>query len=129
MKVGNSPSDQSNYTAFSATWSWEKSVDSVHAYPNANLSSSLLPLRLTNLSSLDVDLEWSYKKADSGKLADGALTANVAMDLFLDPDPSKAKSGGEASFEVMVWVGDFGQHPIGFSGGVQAERKLHSGNL
>lgn len=130
-QVGDSPPDQINSTAFSATWAWDKSINSVHSYPNAYLESSVLPLQLMNLSSLVVDVDWSYKTANSDESVGHVASANVAVDMFVDGDPTQANSTDKPEFEVMVWLGDYGAaHPIGFAGGVHAELKLrHSGNL
>lgn len=40
--------------------------------------------------------------------ADDTTKANVAFDMFLDPDPTSAASAVEASWEVMVWIARVG---------------------
>ena len=75
-------------------------------------------------------MQWSYDKSDTDDSAGKVASANVAVDMFFDEDPSKAVSTTEPAYEVMVWIGRFGSiHPIGYEGGVRAERKIKSGNL
>lgn len=42
--------------------------------------------------------------------------ADVALDTFLDADPTKAKSSTGATFEIMVWQAAYGGvRPIGWA--------------
>lgn len=41
--------------------------------------------------------------------------ANVAYDMFLDPDEEKSTSATTAMYEVMIWIGQIGNpYPLGF---------------
>jgi hypothetical protein len=41
--------------------------------------------------------------------------ANVAIDLFADPDPSVAVVEAKAAYEIMVWIALIGDpKPLGF---------------
>lgn len=51
---------------------------------------------------------------DISALEDVDAIADVAFDLFLDPDTSKANSTTTPSFEIMFWLGTIGGvMPIG----------------
>lgn len=44
--------------------------------------------------------------------------ANVALDMFVDSDSTNAQSEVDASYEIMIWLGSFGDpKPLGFSQG------------
>ena len=112
-----------NDTTFSATWQWNDSPSSVHSFPNINRVSTQLPLRLVNLSSLVLKASWSMAPENSALLpidAQGLLNlgtrSNVALDMFLDPDPKVSVQPSLPKYEIMVWIGTFGAAaPIGFS--------------
>ena len=100
----------------------------MHAFPNAKLDSPSLPIQLSSLSTLDVDVQWSYSAGstvaadlDLDALAASNCNANVAFDLFLSTDKSKSQSTTDASIEVMVWLGQFGAatQPLGLPNGPQ----------
>jgi hypothetical protein len=77
---------------------------------------------------LDVDVKWSYSAGDvavadldTASLVAGNLNANVAFDMFLAADQTKSQSTTDSSYEVMVWLGQFGlaTQPIGLPKGPQ----------
>jgi hypothetical protein len=45
------------------------------------------------------------------------LNANVAVDMFLSDDQTKAENSTLATHEIMVWLGQFGPStkPLGYS--------------
>ena len=56
--------------------------------------------------------------------------ADVALDMFLDADPSKAITTTEPSHEVMVWFGRVGDvEPLGGENGSIATHKMHGDTL
>jgi hypothetical protein len=65
------------------------------------------------------------------QLADVGLNANVAIDMFLDSDSSKATSSTQAKYEVMVWLGTFGAatEPIGLKEGVLKTQDVNGTTL
>ncbi|KAF2498283.1 concanavalin A-like lectin/glucanase [Lophium mytilinum] len=119
QKVGN------NGTTFEATWKWETDPSNVHSYPRVKFNTPLLPVQLSNLSSLLVETHWSMSPATSLNLGNDLnglskinMIANVAIDMFADADPKKAQSETEAAFEIMLWLGSFGNpQPLGFRDG------------
>lgn len=121
--------DQHVASNWTATWHYPQgpSEEPVHAFPNAQLNSSALPIQLASLSNLNVDVQWSYSTGNvtnTGGLDESAMTAiglnaNVAVDMFLSSDQTKASNTTAASHEVMVWLGQFGlaTQPLGFGDG------------
>ncbi|KAG6038734.1 hypothetical protein E4U41_003785 [Claviceps citrina] len=110
--------------AFNATWQYPRALGSknVHAFPNARVMSKQLPIQLGSLKTLDMDVSWymSLKNDSLTEITDdqvtaNAINANVAIDMFLDKDSTKAGKPEEASHEIMVWFGHFGidTYPIG----------------
>lgn len=95
----------------------------VHAFPNVKLDvKDSLPLQVSDLSSLKVNVAWSYNggneasnTTDAASLAVAGMNANVAVDMFLGADAAKSGSTTESQYEVMVWLGRFGAstQPIG----------------
>jgi hypothetical protein len=57
------------------------------------------------------------------------MVTNVAWDMFVDSDTSKAQIDGQARFEIMIWVGTYGDpKPIGFSDGPCLKQKVSISN-
>jgi hypothetical protein len=115
---------------WSITWKFEPGVATqpVHAFPNIKLDDdSTFPVEISKVRAIDFSTEWAYGVGDVvpnttnvAQLADVGLNANVAIDMFLDSDSSKATSSTQAKYEVMVWLGTFGAatEPIGLKEGV-----------
>ncbi|KAK3322725.1 concanavalin A-like lectin/glucanase domain-containing protein [Apodospora peruviana] len=111
--------------AFDAMWSWSMDSVSVHSYPHVKLVARALPAPLSNITALRLSAKWSMGigsqprsqpqlPIDFDGLDAQATTANVAFDLFADPDDKKAVSETEAANEIMVWLGQFGySYPLG----------------
>ncbi|KAF2671964.1 concanavalin A-like lectin/glucanase [Microthyrium microscopicum] len=116
---------QSHYASnFSATWGFPQGDVKlpVHAFPNALLADTSLPVQLSSLKSLPIDLSWNYdvgststKTLDLNGLLANNLNANVCVDIFLDDDKTEAASPSKASHEIMVWFGQIGlaTQPLG----------------
>lgn len=52
---------------------------------------------------------------DASGLKDVGAKANVAFDMFLDPDPENSESATDAAYEIMVWIGRVGSPlPLGY---------------
>ncbi|KAJ9157977.1 Endoglucanase cel12A [Pleurostoma richardsiae] len=119
LAIVNSP------PSFDATWSWVEEATEVHSFPHVTFLSSKLPVAFSNISSLTLTTQWGYGTGNStipasvinstGLRRVGA-TANVAFDMFADPDVSKAANASTAATEVMIWIGSIGSPwPIGYS--------------
>ncbi|KAL8942981.1 MAG: hypothetical protein Q9216_001337 [Gyalolechia sp. 2 TL-2023] len=79
--------------AWSTTWSWSGSENSVKSYTNVESPMTRKPL--SQYTSIPTTWSWSY----SGT----SLRANVAYDTFLGSCPNCAQA-----YEVMVWLGVYG---------------------
>jgi len=124
------PSDDLFAFNFTAVWGYPQGPESepVHAFPNAQLNSSEIPIKVSDLKTLVVDVAWNYaagslvsQTTDQDALTNINLNANIAVDMFLDDDKTKAQNSSIASVEVMVWLGHFGDavQPIGQANGAQ----------
>jgi len=95
----------------------------VHAYPNALLNDTSLPIQISNIDTLNLDIQWNYDVGsvasttmDLNALSSSNLNANIAVDMFFSDDKDKANNSTLATHEVMVWLGKFGAatQPLGF---------------
>ncbi|KAK2592666.1 hypothetical protein QQS21_009633 [Conoideocrella luteorostrata] len=113
---------------FNATWQYPRATgtgNNVHAFPNAKVESKKLPVPVGSIRKLEFDVSWYLSlKNDSlaevtettgGDVDKNHINANVAIDMFLDTDPTKAAESEKAAYEIMVWFADFGTDawPIG----------------
>ncbi|KAG4429427.1 hypothetical protein IFR05_015090 [Cadophora sp. M221] len=115
-----------NATTISTTWKWTNttSLTSVHAFPNLLLNTlQQSPLPISNLTSLTAHVDWhmgpstmySSSTFEADALREVNATANVAFDMFLDPQRARAGDTGMAGWEVMVWLASVGpSYPIGY---------------
>lgn len=114
----------------------------VHAFANANLNlTSVLPVQLSSMSGLTLDVKWSYNvdigstlDADNSNfdaLAAENVNANVALDLFLAADDQDALSTTDSDYEVMVWLGRLGAYtlPLGYDTGSVVTREVNGVSL
>lgn len=132
----------SKYSApsFSVTWQFEPGPANqpVHAYPNV-MVDKVLPLELGKMSTVDLDLAWSYAvgdevstTTDENALAANQVAANVAIDMFFDSDQDSAQNSSLASYEVMVWFARFDKsltQVIGEPKGVVTTKTVNGTNL
>ncbi|PHH62840.1 hypothetical protein CDD81_6640 [Ophiocordyceps australis] len=111
---------------FKVFWQYPQrdSDQPVHAFPNIKIDGGALPAVLQKINAIKVDMAWSMRldnKTDTATDVDELLQANVnsnvAIDMFLDRDKSKAQDSEEAKFEVMVWFAAIG--PATFAIGQQ----------
>jgi glycosyl hydrolase family 12 len=98
----------------------------VHAFPNALLNDTQLPIQVSDINSLAIDVSWNYAvgdlattTTDDNGLDAAKLNANVALDMFLSNDQTKAANSTLAEHEVMVWLGKYGSStdPLGLKKG------------
>jgi len=120
---------------WSATWSYRTQGDQdqpVRAFPNALVNTGL-PVKVDDLSGLQVDVQWTYQlgdlkeqttSIDVAALTKAELNANVCIDMFVAANEADSKITTQADFEVMVWLGKFGASadPLGFTAGKKATR-------
>ena len=108
----------------------------VHAFPNAalNRTASKLPVPLSDLTGLSVDVSWSYNSGSSIKdstdydgLSANDVNANVCVDMFLAPNQTSATSTTDSAYEVMVWLARLGAatDPLGFALGILDTRTIN----
>lgn len=96
-----------------------------HAFPQATLQDTALPITLLDLGALELVFSWTMGIGDEAapstsvrRLESQAVNATVALDLFLDADPVIAGQGGKAAFEMLILFASYGlQDPIGFGNG------------
>lgn len=96
-----------------------------HAFPQATLQDTALPITLLDLGALELVFSWTMGIGDEAapstsvrRLESQAVNATVALDLFLDADPDIAGQGGKAAFEMLILFASYGlQDPIGFGNG------------
>jgi hypothetical protein len=95
----------------------------VHAFPNALLNDTSLPISLGSLTNLTLDIKWTYgvgnvpaAVSDDAALTTANLQANAAIDMFLSSDITTANSSTLATHEVMIWLGVYGNsaRPLGY---------------
>ncbi|WYZ43940.1 hypothetical protein EsH8_VII_000376 [Colletotrichum jinshuiense] len=118
---------------FYVTWRYPRGPETqpVHAFPNIKVDGTILPVAISTLSNLAVDVAWSYgvgnyttdgasaTTTDAAALEENETNTNVAIDMFLDDDKDKAQDSTKAKYEIMVWFGTFGSatQPIGYQQG------------
>lgn len=98
----------------------------------------MFPAELSTIGSVNIDIEWTYgvgndssKTTDDADLEDNNTNTNVAIDMFLDSDKTKAQDSTKATYEVMVWLAAFGPatQPIGLSDGAVDTTTLNGTTL
>ncbi|EKD18906.1 xyloglucan-specific endoglucanase [Drepanopeziza brunnea f. sp. 'multigermtubi' MB_m1] len=131
VNANNNGSYATDTTAppFFITWQYPPgpATQPVHAFPNAQIYKKGLPLPINRITSLALDVAWTYSVGDAPAATTdvAALTAalantNVAFDMFLDADRAGSEDSTSAQYEVMVWLARFGagSEPIGLAAGV-----------
>lgn len=142
ITTNSSVSDKAFEAAnFSATWEFPIGpVDEpVHAFPNAMLDlPDIIPLTLSNLSAFTLDVSWTYglgdyvhNVTDFASMSAAEVNANVCLDMFLAADPSNSTNTTTATYEVMVWLGRWGDasQPIGLAQGPVASQTVNGTTL
>lgn len=68
----------------------------------------------------------AVSKFDSSGLGTISTKANVALDMFMDSDPTKATTTTTPSHELMIWFGYIGEVlPIGYDFGPVGSHRMH----
>ncbi|KXJ88329.1 concanavalin A-like lectin/glucanase domain-containing protein [Microdochium bolleyi] len=114
--------------SFQADWHWTGGAPfAVHSFPHVNLRSARLPVKLDDIKTADMAVEWgmgpnaTFPKGDTLGADEAALVATKAMatiayDLWIDEDPDVASSASKAAYEIMIWLGKYGDaQPIASS--------------
>lgn len=128
----------SNSTApvFSITWEYpfepvnETSVENgthplIHAFPQASLSDTALPITLEDLGELNLNFSWTMgigndnaPATSTRRLFAQEVNASVALDMYIDASQVKAADAGKAGFEMIIFFASYGlQTPVGFGNG------------
>ncbi|KAH0564753.1 hypothetical protein GP486_001862 [Trichoglossum hirsutum] len=96
----------------------------IHAFPQASISG-VVPLTLEDLGGLTLDFAWTMGIGNTNapstsvrRLGAQLVNASVALDMYMDPDESKAGDAGKAAFEMIIYFAHYGlQDPVGFGNG------------
>ncbi|RMZ83662.1 hypothetical protein DV738_g1075, partial [Chaetothyriales sp. CBS 135597] len=127
--------------AWSITWQYApKAVTApVHGFPNIKIDSdNIFPILISDLDSVNVDVDWMYSVGDTPAATldttqfsrtEADINTNVAIDIFLDPDSTKAQDTVKAKYEIMVWLATFGTatQQIGYADGAKDSVTLADG--
>lgn len=81
-----------------------------------------LPTKLSNVKAFQLNASWSVypsssysAKTDTDTLTSLGVKADIALDMFLDEDETKAGNASAAAYEIMVWQAVWGGvWPIGY---------------
>lgn len=112
-------------------WSWPTSRKNVRSYPHIVFNEAALPVTVDNITKFELQGSWQIT-ASPIDLASNTLgmLANVAWDIFADADPKKAGNDATALYEIMFWMGTYGQpQPLGFSDGPCLKQTLNGVEL
>ncbi|TQN68417.1 Endoglucanase cel12B [Colletotrichum shisoi] len=82
--------------AWSTDWEWQGGEHNVKSYVYG--ARQFERRLLSEIRALPTEAEWHYSTWD--------VRANVAYDIFTDPDKDHTNSSGE--FEVMIWLAKLG---------------------
>jgi hypothetical protein len=102
----------------------------IHAFPQARIADGgVLPLTLEDLGQLTLDFEWTMGTGDTNapatsmrRLGAHEVNASVALDMYMDPDKTKAGDAGKAAFEMLIIFAHYGlQGPVGFGNGTKVK--------
>ncbi|KAH7031690.1 concanavalin A-like lectin/glucanase domain-containing protein [Microdochium trichocladiopsis] len=106
--------------SFQADWHWTGGAPfAVHSFPHVNLHSARMPVKLANITKANVAVNWGMGPnetfpagntlvTDAAALDATKTMATIAYDLWIDEDPDVASSAAEAKYEIMIWVGHYG---------------------
>jgi hypothetical protein len=110
------------FTVANASVPLNESKPLIHAFPQATLQDTALPLPIIDLGQLVLDFVWTMGIGDANSPSTSELrldaqqvNSSVALDMYMDADKTKAAEGGEAAFEMIIFFANFGlQDPVGF---------------
>ena len=98
----------------------------IHAFPQASVGDGgVVPLTLEDLGELNLEFAWTMGIGNTNapytsvrRLGAQEVNASVALDMYMDPDKSKARDAGKAAFEMIIYFAHYGlQDPVGFGNG------------
>ena len=98
----------------------------IHAFPQASIGDGgVVPLTLEDLSELTLEFAWTMGIGNTNapstsvrRLGAQEVNASVALDMYMDPDESKAGDASKAAFEMIIYFAHYGlQDPVGFGNG------------
>ncbi|PHH87320.1 hypothetical protein CDD83_9029 [Cordyceps sp. RAO-2017] len=108
---------QTTAPPFRVFWQYPQATDGqpVHAFPNIKVEGDVLPAKLDSVKQMNIDMQWIMRldnktdaPTDVDELQTGNVNSNVAIDMFMDSDKSKAADSERAAYEVMVWFAAVG---------------------
>jgi Glycosyl hydrolase family 12 len=95
----------------------------VHSYPHIKFSPPILPIAIPKVTNMTLSAQWTMTNTDN-------VVANVAWDLFADPDPDTAGIDSQAHYEIMIWMAKYGGAlPIGNQNGLCLDDPVKIGSL
>jgi len=113
-----------DYSSFNATWRWPTDRFNVHSYPHVKFKSEYLPLQLSDLANLTLRATWDVS-ATTQDLASTGISSNIAWDIFADADANSAGSAAKAHYEIMIWMGSYGNpYPFGYQDGPHLNKTI-----
>lgn len=98
----------------------------IHAFPQASIcNDGVVPVTLEDLNELTLDFAWTMGIGNTNapstsvrRLGAQEVNASVALDMYMDPDKSKAGDARKAAFEMIIYFAHYGlQDPVGFGNG------------
>lgn len=111
-----------NDTSFLVNYTWINNFYNVHGFPHIKFftgyEETTLPLNISLLKALNFSSSWSTEVTATGlsdisAIDNARIRANVAIDMFLDSDPTTSQSRFP-DYEVMVWLSSTGGiDPVG----------------
>jgi hypothetical protein len=104
-------------TVFNATWQWAENPQKAHSFPNIDINSAILPMLLSDLTNLRIRVTWDMFPSEPqyATLDATDVVANAVVDMFIDADSARASTYGKAAWELMVWLGMYGnKYPLGY---------------
>ncbi|CAK7271346.1 hypothetical protein SEPCBS119000_004558 [Sporothrix epigloea] len=102
------------------------------AEPAASSAAASKPAKQASTKTGDTKEAAPSKAVVAGRsFNDVTFSANVAVDMFFDANAASASLTGKATYEVMVWLAQFGEYtdPIGIADGAVAWQVVNGVNF
>lgn len=119
---------KAEFNRFEVLWEWA-GAPVVRGYPHVEFKPTMLPIQLSDLSSLIFNASWEMSltslEADAshdpttapndGSLEEAQVEANVCVDIFADAEKELSTTSAMQMYEIMIWFGQFGSGtlPVG----------------
>ena len=107
------------------TWKWDLSPNSVNSFPHVKFQNTRIPSSIGNFTSIRLKASWGIGHGNEPFPVNGiqledseevAVRCNVGWDMFAALDPDLAQSAVNATTEIMIWLGQFGNPwPLGYA--------------